>query len=282
MTKLNFLHLTDSHILRETDENFLESSIGRPAESSLGSPAERLIGAIQYSKKVEPELDFIVISGDLVHEGDTSDYAYLKHILDEETPDIPVFLALGNHDVTEAYWEVFAGKHNCTDKLYYETTIKGYRVIVLDSSHDKSGIGMVDEEQLVWLKNVLSTPAENGSIVIVHHPVETGAFDLNFGLVNSKEILDVIDGTDTLAVVSGHIHRNQLKHFGKVALSTVEGTAFGADVDDEEIRINTRTAFNICTLDENGLSVHHVRYPDEVNVMHKISLTELTEILRNA
>jgi len=270
MNKLNFLHLTDTHILRDYKGSLLEK-----VEGPNGNPVDLLMGILKNVKSSTQKPDFILISGDLVHEGNPSDYVYLKQIIEDHVKDIPVYTALGNHDVTAAYWEGYEGKTNCTDHLFYETDINGYRLIVLDSSHDHSGVGMVDSKQLDWLADVLKTPAENGSLVVVHHPIEAGESKDGHALTNSKEFLNIIKGTDVIAVLSGHTHQNKLSSFGKILLSTADGTAFGAGMSGESMQLTDRTGFSICSVDENGLAVKTARFPDQETSFVSFSLKDL-------
>ncbi|WP_342048769.1 metallophosphoesterase family protein [Bacillus sp. OTU530] len=273
MNKLNFIHITDTHILQDYKGSLLEK-MDRPN----GNPSDNLIKILGHVKSLSQKPDFILISGDLVHEGNASDYAYFKQIIENHVKDIPVYTALGNHDVTAAYWEGYEGKANCTDQLFYETNINGYRLIVLDSSHDHSGIGMVDSEQLDWLTNVLKTPAENGSLVVVHHPLEAGEVKDGHALTNSKELLDIIHGTDVIAVLSGHTHQNKLSHVSGILLSTADGSAFGVNVTNDTMQLNDRTGFSLCTVDESGLAVQTVRSPDDITALLSFSLKELQEL----
>jgi 3',5'-cyclic AMP phosphodiesterase CpdA len=273
MNKLNFLHITDTHILQEYKGSLLEK-MDRPNSN----PSDNLIKVLENVKSLIQKPDFILISGDLVHEGNATDYAYLKQTIEDHVKDIPVYTALGNHDVTAAYWEGYEGKVNCTDQLFYETDINGYRLIVLDSSYDNSGVGMVDSIQLDWLANVLKTPAENGSLVVVHHPLEAGEVKDGHALTNSKELLNIINDTDVIAVLSGHIHQNKLSHFGSILLATADGLAFGGNVTNDTMQLNDRTGFSLCTVDENGLAVQTVRFPDDITVLLSFSLKELEQL----
>jgi 3',5'-cyclic AMP phosphodiesterase CpdA len=270
MNNLNFLHLTDTHILQNYKGSLLEKIDG-----PNGNPTDFLIKILENVKSFTQKPDFILISGDLVHEGNVSDYAYFKQIIEDHLKDIPVYTALGNHDVTAAYWEGYEGRKDCSDQLFYEKDINAFRLIVLDSSHDHSGVGMIDAKQLDWLANVLKTPAENGSLVVVHHPLEVGVVNDGHALTNSKELLNIINDTDVIAVLSGHTHQNKVSSFGKILLSTADGTAFGASVSDESMQLNDRTGFSLCTVDENGLAVQSIRFPDNINTLLSFSMQAL-------
>ncbi|MCJ7842963.1 metallophosphoesterase [Lederbergia sp. NSJ-179] len=268
MTKLNFLHLTDTHILQNYNGSLLEKLDG-----PNGSPTDFFRKILAKSLTQKP--DFILISGDLVHEGNASDYSYFKQIIKDHVRDIPVYTALGNHDVTAAYWEGYEGKANCSDQLFYEKDLNGYRIIVLDSSHDHSGVGMIDARQLAWLEDVVKTPSENGSLLVIHHPLEASEGTDGHSLTNSQEVLTIIQDTDVMAVLSGHTHQNKVSSFGDILLSTAAGTAFGVTVTNESMQMNDLTGFNLCTVDENGISVQTFRFPDDITPIINFSLQAL-------
>lgn len=272
MKKLNFIHLTDTHIL----QNYKGSQIEK-LDGSHGNPSDFLRKTLENIHSLMQKPDFILISGDLVHEGNASDYVYFKQIIEDHVKDIPVYTALGNHDVTASYWEGYEGKANCTDQLFYETDINGYRLIVLDSSYDKSGVGMIDSKQLDWLANVLKKPSEHGSLVVTHHPLAAGEVMPGHDLENSKELFNIINNTDVVAVLSGHTHQNKLNASGEILLSTADSSAFGMHIASDNFQMNTRTGYSVCTVDENGLAVQTVRFPDNIDTILSFSLDELRQ-----
>jgi 3',5'-cyclic AMP phosphodiesterase CpdA len=270
MNTLKFLHLTDTHILQDYQKSEIKM-LDRPHEN----PTDQLVNVLKYANTIQPALDFILISGDLVHEGGVEDYRYFKQLIEEHTT-LPVYVALGNHDVTEAFWEGYANQVNCSENLYYEKTFLGYRMIVLDSSHDKSGAGLIDHEQLNWLEEVLKTPAQKTTFIVVHHPLAVGEVDGIHSLGNSHELMNVIKNTDVTAVLSGHTHQNKLTQFNDLLLSTAEGTSFGVELSDEMMHITTKTGFNLCTLNENGMAIQMMTIPIQ---QKKISSIDLKSVI---
>ncbi|WP_066190306.1 MULTISPECIES: metallophosphoesterase family protein [Gracilibacillus] len=266
MNKLSFIHLTDTHVLKDYQGSFLEG-----LDKNSSNPSDQLIKILQFAEARKNKLDFLLVTGDLVHEGDVEDYQHLKSLLEEHT-SLPIHLNLGNHDVTPAYWEAFHQKLNCEDELFYTVDIDGFRLIVLDSSYDKSGTGRVSEEQLAWLKDVLAVPSQFGSLVTVHHPIDE---DMSFGdhsLVNSEELLKVLDNEEIIAVLSGHIHKNWIKSYPHFLLSAAEGTCFGVEFDGEKADFTDNSAFNICTIENGQLQIEVTRVPENNQVLFSYEL----------
>jgi 3',5'-cyclic AMP phosphodiesterase CpdA len=220
-------------------------------------------------------LDFILLSGDLVHDGDISDYSFLKSIFRDITGDIPVFAAMGNHDNRKAFYEGFENRaaNDINDNPhYYMTEVKGLRIIVLDSLVYGETTGEISENQLLWLKDILKTPAEMGSIIVLHHPpalnIRNAMF--NYSLLNADKMNDIICKENVRAVFAGHVHLNSSLILGGVPVFTTSGTAFGVDVDDENIYYLKQAGFNYCEITKNEIFTKQHNIPEIVPLHRKI------------
>lgn len=269
MSELKFIHLTDTHILKTYEGSFLEG-----LDKVEANPTEQLKKVLQFAESKKDMLDFLIISGDLVHEGDLEDYEYYKSVLETYTK-LPVYLALGNHDVTEYYWEAFHNKKDCNHELYYVEEFKGYRIIVLDSSFDKSGTGFISEDQLAWLTNILKTPSDNGSIIVVHHPIDEEQLFGEHSLTNTEQLLEALQSDDVVAVLSGHIHQNSIQNYPNFVSSAAEGTCFGVEFDGDKVNFTNNSAFNICTIKNRQLKIQVNRVPEMNQVLFSYGLDEM-------
>ncbi|MGN8648039.1 metallophosphoesterase family protein [Gracilibacillus sp. HCP3S3_G5_1] len=270
MSELNFLHVTDTHVLKQYKGSFLEV-----LDIPNFTPSDQLTKILQMAKQGMKNLDFILITGDLVHEGNVEDYRHLKEIIELNT-EIPVYLALGNHDVTAAYWEAFHHKKECQDEVYYQQEIGGYRLIVLDSSYDKSGTGYVSNEQLIWLKDLLNVPSEKGSIVAIHHPIDLQHSFGNHSLKNSEEVYQCLQTEEVLAVFSGHIHQHLIDQLDPFMLSVAEGACFGVEMSNGMMNFTNNSGFNICTLKDGKLKVQVTRVPEMNKLLFSYDLNMIT------
>ncbi|MFC7480487.1 metallophosphoesterase family protein [Luedemannella flava] len=80
-------------------------------------------------------------------------------------------------------------------------------MITLDSLIPGQTHGVVSDAQLAWLREILATPADGGSIVLLHHPPIAPSPQLAAaGLRNPDQLGDAIAGTDVQAVLCGHFH----------------------------------------------------------------------------
>ncbi len=272
MGEIRFAHLSDTHVRVDHSESSLNLVFRQ-----LRKPNDNLKDVLNELKALK--LDFIIISGDLVHEGDKEDYECLKKILEESTKDIPVFLALGNHDRKDAFRAVFSNENSdsTSSRFYYSAEIEGLRIIVLDSSAPDSGMGSVDNVQLEWLEKKLGKPGDKGSIIVMHHPVAWP--DNLLAVKRSDRLLKILRASDVIGIFCGHTHDNRVVLSQGILQIVSESLAFGFDYDENTASISDRCSYNICTVDENGLSVHYKNFRAKTKIVADMPRTVLQAIL---
>lgn len=191
-----FLHLTDTHLCFHADV---------PATCCAGDDLRKIYRtAFAYDHKPE----FVLITGDLVHEGTVSDYTKAKELLDEldrqyQTKTYP---ALGNHDIRKNFNHAFFGKSS--DKtLDYCVQSDWLRLIVLDSSCEQV-VGRLSCEQLEWLEHELNTATDKPTFLALHHPVygtSTAETDAN-NLVAQDALVHILKKYPVDGILCGHSH----------------------------------------------------------------------------
>jgi 3',5'-cyclic AMP phosphodiesterase CpdA len=223
---MNFIHLSDTHIrVTEMEKNDLF-----PAEKIIddGTRLRKLLGT---AKSQMPPPDFVLITGDLVHEGTAEDYRFLKNLLDEELGGIPCFAALGNHDRHGAFWEGFMNSPGETGPYYTSAVMDGLKIITLDSSPaDGMERGGLSPEQIVFLRDELASPSPRGSILIMHHPMDcvyAGFYPLL--LADHCGLKELVREQNIRAVFTGHTHFPGFHVSGNTLFATASSSAFGMD-----------------------------------------------------
>ncbi|MDR3191886.1 MAG: metallophosphoesterase [Treponema sp.] len=275
MEAVKFVHISDTHILRDYGKAEL------PFFDSPHNPPEILREILRgiASEKARP--DFIIFSGDLVHEGDAEDYALFRRIIDETLEGIPAFFALGNHDRKQAYCQGFLREPARSGPCYYCVELRGLRIIVLDSSVEKSASGSIDEIQLAWLRGELGRKTGIGSIIVLHHPpcgeLKTGI--LAHSLTNSPALRDVLEGGDVRAIFSGHTHENSVTIFAGIPQFTAGSTAFGISLDEHNMCFTNQYAYNEVLINEQGLYVHEEIFSGDIKILARVSIAELIKAM---
>lgn len=178
-----FAHVSDTHIGNET-------------------AAEDLKRTVQ-DINADPELQFVVISGDITEFGADEELKLAKSILNGLNK--PWYIIPGNHDMN---WsesggnsfktifgsETFAFKHN--GFLFLGTNC---------GPNMRMGPGQVPRENLVWLDSVLkATPKQTPITYVNHYPQDSS-------LNNWYEVINRLKTHNTQLIICGHGHSNH--HF---------------------------------------------------------------------
>jgi len=256
MTTIKFVHLTDTHM----------NAPGKDGQFAKFNLADKVEKVLRHVAETGVSPSFVLITGDLSHEGDAEDYAYIRKVLDEGSERIgaPIHVVLGNHDHRSPFRQGFLGEEPSERPYFYSHTIDGLRLIGLNSQVPGSHGGALDQEQLAWLKQELATPAPHGTIVGIHHPL------LNIGgvlgdhlLSNREEIGQALANTDVVGVMAGHVHSNNVGSYQGIVNVAAAGTAFAGEMADAENYVMTDAcSYNVVAVNPgDGLSVQTVVLP---------------------
>jgi 3',5'-cyclic AMP phosphodiesterase CpdA len=176
----------------------------------MGPQARYLFEVIAAIDALAPRPAAVLLSGDLVNDGQREQYAILRDILASSAT--PVYLVPGNHDrrpplravMPTAYFPGVRG-----ERLNYVLDTVPVRIIGLDTSEPGRPGGFLDAASLRWFDERLAAAPERPALVFMHHPpFRTGvnAADLlGFrGLARFRGI--VARSPAVRRVVAGHIH----------------------------------------------------------------------------
>ncbi|MFC8432926.1 metallophosphoesterase family protein [Streptomyces sp. NPDC057253] len=201
------LQLSDTHVERTDAPN----RNGVNATDSL----RLMLAELRHLRDV----DAVVVTGDIANAGDAEAYAVVRELVGEFARPLgaPVFYTTGNHDEREAFGKVLGSGH-AEPEAVLETdaaeraavsTVGGYRFVTLDSLVPGKVYGRIGAAQLDWLRGVLGTPAEHGTVLALHHPPISLGLSVTqpvFGLLNPEELAAAIRGSDVRVVLTGHYH----------------------------------------------------------------------------
>lgn len=111
-------------------------------------------------------------------------------------------------------------------------TVRGLRIITLDSAVPGYHHGGLSESQYTWLRTELGSRAEHGTILVIHHAPITYRSPvmqlLDFDDVD--RLRDLVAGTDVRAVLSGHLHVTSFGTLGRVPVIVAGGVSYVDDV----------------------------------------------------
>jgi hypothetical protein len=153
----------------------------------------------------------VLIAGDLaLNSGEAEDYATLRDLLVPLRAELPVHLALGNHDHREHFLAAFA------EAVPKERPVETHVVSLVPSARANwflldslektlSTPGQLGEAQLAWLAKALDAHRDKPAIVVLHHNLD--AKNGAFALKDTPRFLEVVrPRRQVKACVFGHTH----------------------------------------------------------------------------
>jgi 3',5'-cyclic AMP phosphodiesterase CpdA len=218
------LHLSDTHFLAG----------GGRLYDTLDSEAKlRQLFAELEASGARPEA--IIFTGDLADKGDEVAYREIRAIVEPaaERLGAEVVWVMGNHDDRSNFTTALLDEPASEQPIDRVFDINGLRIIALDSTVPGHHHGLVTDAQLLWLQNVLATPAPHGTLLAMHHPPVPSVLDLavTVELQAQKELAAVIRGSDIRSIIAGHLHYSTTATFAGIPVSVASATCYTQDLN---------------------------------------------------
>lgn len=258
-TDLTFIHLTDLH-LTATEATHINEQY----------PARKLRLVLDRIRAMEIAPAFLLVTGDLVNDGQPAEYAMLNTLLPElRSFGVPVLLGMGNHDARLPFRQVVLGEEDgdVRQPYYYSTEIGGVNVIMLDSQIPGEVAGHLGAEQLAWLADELAKPVNGGHLIALHHPPVSSTVALldTMVLTNPADLAAVVAKQENvLGILSGHIHYNHVARFQNTFSFTAPAVFYTIDPGvQKNLRTLNGSGFAIGTVRNRQLFMNSVMMPGD-------------------
>jgi len=226
---MDFIHLTDLHILP-------------PGETNYGlDPAERLRQAVaSIAERHGPHgaipAEFAIVTGDLTHHGQPAAYALLREILDGLP--MPVHLMLGNHDERPAFRKAFP--EAAVDPAgFVQQAIEtdAGRFLLLDTKIEGTHAGALCPARLGWLEAALARDEAPLFLFLHHPPFPVGIARMDrIPLQDSDALWAVLQPHRARIrhLFHGHLHRPLGGSWHGIPFTSLRGTAHQVALDLSE------------------------------------------------
>jgi len=245
--------------------------VGEGELSHTLDTADRLRKGVAAINARHADADYCVLAGDLADLGKADAYLRLKEILSDLT--VPCHITIGNHDDRPVFLDVFgqdyAAETGCVDKVI---DLKGYRVILLDSSEPGTHVGVLTDAQYIWLEDRLCEVMDQPIIVILHHhanPLQT--FVDRIILRDGARLANVLSGhPDVRQVIAGHVHYTSTALWRGIPFTTMAGNHYNVTVpmDGSPIEeLDGPAQMAVILADADQTLVHFDNYIDTSNVI---------------
>ena len=239
------------------------------ADSEIGSASPKAREMAARVKGVADRTDaaFIVHTGDICSSGGLR--AHIQ-IMNDETMGRPVVYCIGNHDIVKDVgdygeqlfeslygpcWHSFdaCGVHFCVTPMQYGDRPPTY----------------TPDQVAAWLRNDLALLPKDQPVVLFNHAFWSGTIFKTTELQKGKLSIagfDVTAACNLLGFVSGHLHNNQFRRFGKIAaIQTTQPDMGGVDLSPASVRV--------VGLDAKGRLTSKIHYMPQ-DVWHPVETPE--------
>lgn len=175
-----------------------------------------------------------MFTGDLADMGEPEAYVRLRRIVEPaaERLGAKVIWVMGNHDARPAFRSGLLDSEPTQDSVDAVVDVNGLRIIVLDSTVPGFHHGLISDEQLAWLTEVLAEPAPHGTLLALHHPPVPSLLDAieQVELQDQHRLETVLAGTDVRGILAGHLHYSTTCTFAGIPVSVASATCYTQDL----------------------------------------------------
>ncbi len=199
--------------------------------------AAYLVRCVAALNALVPRPDAVIMTGDLVDQGDPQQYEHLKTLL--APLELPYFLLVGNHDDRAALRAAFPDRaelHSGGEFVQYAVDVGALRVIALDSLVPGQSGGTLCDARLAWLAAQLDAASGKPTVVALHHPPFVSGIghmdELRLDPAAAAKLAALIARYPNVErVICGHVHRPMFVRFGGTIASAVPAPAHQVALD---------------------------------------------------
>lgn len=215
--------------------------------------SEHLRQCLNALKERRP--DIVALTGDITHEGTADTYRYIREEFNRMLPGVPVLCSMGNHDRRAAFREGFLNLSPeaglCEDVPYVDClSLKGFRFLSIDSAYEKGIEGVLTDDLMDRLEEMLIKPAARGNILLLHHPVLSAAKSMS--LTMTERFADLLKSEKIKALLCGHVHGSYIGTVYGTPQFTADSLKTGCDLLGDVLTYNDRAGYQIITFDKKN------------------------------
>ncbi|WP_338441518.1 metallophosphoesterase [Synechococcus elongatus IITB4] len=210
---VSIAQITDLHLLADP-------------EAALRGCVTTARAAAVFADLKQRSPDLLLLSGDLSEDGSPASYERLRNWVEEL--GCPAIAIAGNHDQPQCLAEICGRSPFINGSVY---TVRGWRIIALDSYQPKRVDGWLGAEQLDWLDQRLAEESTPTLLVLHHPPVPIGVDKMDaIGLKDGSKFLELIARYEQVRLVlSGHAHQAFIQCRGTTTFLGCPATAMQFD-----------------------------------------------------
>lgn len=225
--------------------------------------------AVEQLNSLRPRPDVVIITGDLVDEGQVAEYEVAQSLLAKITQ--PLLMIPGNHDDRALFRATFGKDMSgpAEGPLHFITADLGpVRIIGLDITVPGEHHGDMDDAACDWLEAALAEEPTRPTLIMLHQPPFLSGIPYidTYACRNGERLARIIERYPAVErVVCGHIHRSMQLRFGGTVLCTAPSTTTAIALRLDE------NAEEASYLEPPALLLHHWK-PDTGLITHWVPI----------
>ncbi|WP_377267878.1 metallophosphoesterase [Peterkaempfera sp. SMS 1(5)a] len=228
---------------------------------------ERTRAVMEHLEDLPYDLDAVLVTGDIVDHGLPAEYEQARQLL---TSRHPVLICPGNHDQRAAFRRHLLGQPESTAPINQVHSTADFVIALCDSSVPGKDEGLLEDETLAWLEDVLTqAPAGVPVVVGFHHPPARLQVPFVDGIrqFGAERLETLADRHPNLAAfVCGHAHTPAATTFAGRPLLVAPGVVSTVRLPWERLAhprdyvdLDQPPAFAFHVLDDAGRLTTHFR-----------------------
>jgi 3',5'-cyclic-AMP phosphodiesterase len=211
-----FVQISDSHI-----------GFSRPPNTNVTDTLRQAVARINALPQ-RPAL--LLHTGDLTHLAKAEEFDTVDQVLREARAG-DVYYVPGEHDVFTDNARLYLERHGRGTRGmgWRSFDYRGVHFIGLVNvmNLQGTGLGVLGQEQLDWLRrDVAGLGASTPIVVFAHVPLWTVAREWGWGTEDAAQALALLRRFGSVTVLNGHIHQIMQRVEGNVTFHTARSTAF--------------------------------------------------------
>ncbi len=252
---MQILHLSDIHyrITYEDKKDGYHQML-----RAMTDPLRKLDFCLDRAFAAHPDIDLVLISGDLCEDGEAEDYRALREHLKNRLGSLPLLVTPGNHDRKEAFrigWltdEEDDGER--ISKPYNALTeLDGITVISFDSAIYGVSDGYLSGMQLDWLRDQLERIGRRPCLLLTHHHL-LDAHESIPALPEAEELKPLLLESNVAGILCGHTHHCFAGSFMQIPYYTADALSFyGTDQPDGSVLFEEKYGYNYYRLEDGRI-----------------------------
>ncbi len=259
---MTFLHISDLHYLRDYSS---DSSVFRPIFQAMTPPLAQLDLLL---RQMAAQPDFLLITGDLVHEGTKEDYESLKKGLADRFPGLPVYSVPGNHDNKRAWQAVFGRGQARVSAV----PLDGFQLILLDNTWPGLPGGQITEQDMHSLRKLLNSGGEPAILAMHHHLIKNQFVLPPAAYPESLPVL--LSEGRVHAILNGHTHHLYQGQFFGVKVHNAGSLSFRGIGMAAEVEMEEYPIVQLCRFSAGELHINPVISPFPPRILGRVRFTE--------